>query len=211
MRPQLRKLLCVPLLMAVSGLVHCGGQASKSSEVEISLSPENPVVITSDLNLSIGGSEQKIKGPWFKFAVRINNQAEDPVTIVALHVEVTGVDESGIMTTVKKDFDPGFLNYTTTTFVCQYSDFGEFDRRGDKAGTGGYYNKMPLYVINSSTMCSGGGGTPYGVYFYFDNGPKPPFATSNYRYLVKIQPLGWFGTRLEPKDRFDGFAIGNTQ
>lgn len=212
MRPQLRRILCVPLLMAISGIVQCGGKSTKSSQVEIVLSPENPVVITSDADISNGGKSTEIKAPWFKFRVKIDNQADEPVTVVALHVEVTGMDESGMMTTVKKDFDPGSFNYSLLDAACSYGDFGEFDRRGDSAGTGGYYNKTALYISTGDSRCIGGGtGASAGVFFYFDGAPKPPSGSSNYRYSLKIQPLGWFGTRLEPTDRFDGFATGNTQ
>src|SRR4051812_41658031 len=117
-------LVCLALMLS-----QCG-KKTKSREVEITTTPEKPVVITSDIDVSIGGTTKKIKAPWFKFSVSMKNGATDTeLTIVSLHIEVTGTNADGVQETVQVDVDPSQFSYNDAVVgACSYTDFGVFNR-----------------------------------------------------------------------------------
>jgi hypothetical protein len=46
--------------------------------------------------------------------------------------------------------------------------------------------------------------------FYVGGNPKGPNGT-NFRYRIKLKPLGWFGSLFAPTDRFEKFKYFQTQ
>lgn len=168
---------------------------ASAGTVEVTTFPESPVVIDSDITMNWFGQTEKIYGPWFKFGVNINNTSVDPVTIVGLHIEITGTDENGIPMTVTKDFDPGMFNYSMNAMNCSYTDFGQFEP---------LVVPYALGLQSADSFCYGGA-----IWFYVS---ASDFKYSSMRaFSVKVQPMGWVGGRQNPKSRFDGFTTIVTQ
>lgn len=213
MRTQHGLLRLAVLTLAAFSTVQCG-KKGLSGEVEIRMMPERPVVITSDVTVNWFGTTSKLKGPWFKFFVNIRNDADIPLVVQALNVEVMGMDEGGQLSTTTKDFDPGGYSYTLNSVVCNYGDLGMFWHQGSKEGTPigssgeKMYNDLPLFVGGAGDFCAGST-TPVGIWFYVGGMPKPP--GSNFRFTVKVKPIGWFGTRTDQVERFEASATGYTQ
>lgn len=211
MRNHLGVYLKVAFICMALSLSQCGNKKTKSQQVAISVSPSSPIVITSDVTINKGGSPVVIKGPWFRFQVSISNQSDTPITVISLHVEVTGLDVNGQSITASKDFDPGEFNFSDMSGqTCIYTDFGEFQKGGTSAGvvvgTKKIYNDKSLFVTKNP-----GCNTDGVAVFYFDGAPKPATGSTNYHYSVMVKPVGWFGTRDAPSDRFENFTTVYTQ
>jgi hypothetical protein len=197
MQSQLRYVSRILFLMMALGLAQCS-KKTKSQDVHITVAPAQPIVFTSDFTTTQGGSPITIKGPWFSFGVSIDNESDTAITVIALHIEVTGYDANNSPQTVTADFVPATDNIATSNITCNYGDFGQFDAKG--------VNKGPLNETPSgSPNCPSGG-----VHFFSSGNPKPA-STSFIRYTVKVKPIGYFGARGAPTDRFDSFATVYTQ
>lgn len=186
------------------------GKKSKSSDVTISVQPSQPIVFTSDLSYQNGTTTVKIKAPWFKFGVSMNNTSDQPITIIGLHIEVSSTDSTGQTKTNSVDLDPSTSNYTVTTggntITCTYTDFGQFDVKGVPGGPS--FNNTTLYSIPSAGSTTG---CPIvAPTFYIGSNPIETDQTS-FIYRVKVKPLGWFGTRNQPADRYEGTFTFSTQ
>lgn len=174
-------------ILSATALVSCGGDKDKSDKTKISLIPEKPIVITADIEQD--GST--VAAPWFKFYATITNPTAEPITIVALEVEVTGLNSSGSSTTNKVAFAASSYNRTisvgTTTYDCDYPSFGTIAA-----------NSSAQLQLSGSSPC------PSGIVgFTVPSNPKPPTGSENYRYTVKVKPLGWFGELTSPTDRYE--------
>jgi hypothetical protein len=191
----------------VSLLLVLGFNMAHAGTVDISTSPTTPIVFTNDFSTTDpDGNTTVVKGPWFSMTVNINNHDADILTIIGLHVEVTGADASGNPVTVVQDILPSQFNYSTTNVTCNYADFGSFDPNGTP--TGPVFNNTGLFSMptsNSSTSCY------RGTLTFFISGNPAVQNTSLIEYSVKIRPIGYFGAATSPKSRFDDFITIKTQ
>ncbi len=172
------------ILIASTGLVQCGQQKGKTANVTIYPIPAEPIVITADV--TSGG--KKFTAPWFDFTIKMKNGSDQPFVIVAIMASVSITDSSGAIAT--KDFagDPGQANFENEVIICQYSDFGTFT-----VGEEDY-----IKITHSDTSC------PNGIRVFRVDGLPKPINANNYRYRVKLKPLGYFmDTAGLPDDRFE--------
>jgi hypothetical protein len=168
----------------LASLAQCAKKKSKSDGAEFGILPEKPIVILGDTKDSSGND---IKGPWFNFRVNMMNGTEDIVTIVALVLEVYAQDSSGQIVKADVAFTPAAFDFTLSEDKeCKFSTFGTWTV-GEKKG---------FLLENSDPTC-----TRIPV-FYIGNNPSG-ISGKNYRYRVKVKPMGWFGTYDDPTDRFD--------
>ena len=58
-----------------------------ANDVAVMVLPNKPIVITADTTDSNG---HVVKGPWFSFRTGMINHSQQPVTVVAMKVEVSG-------------------------------------------------------------------------------------------------------------------------
>jgi hypothetical protein len=191
-------------ILFITALSSCGGDEGKSGKVKLSIIPEKPIVITAD---SVDDNDNIIKAPWFSFRASMNNTSTDTVTVVALEVEVTGTDENGSTVSGKVAFTPSQFNTSiekpdgsgaTVTVDCKYTYFAQL-----AAGT----TASDLKLYGADPDC----GDPPVPTFYVGNNPKGREGSNNYRYTVKMKPLGWFGSYLLPTDRFERTQTFYTQ
>lgn len=181
-------------ILFIAGLASCGGDTSKSGKAKMSILPEKPVVITADVEQD----GKKYSGPWFNFRGSMFNGSTDTITVVALEIEVTGMGSSGNPTTSKVAFSPGQFNQdvvylpmgatTPITVACKYTHFAQLN-----AGDDSQFELLGA----PETVCAG-----YGPVFIIGGNPKGPPGNTNFRYTLKIKPVGWFGTYDTPTDRF---------
>lgn len=178
------------LLIAALGLGLSGcGDEGKSSQVEVTILPESPIIITGDGKDADGNT---LTAPWFSYRVLINNQSDSALTIVSVKATIT-LSEYG-STPTNYDFPASKLNYTTAAGInCTYLTLGEFAKNTSgplvgkltDAGLAGTCAQDLAFSIAPNTLTK----------------PRDP-KTKNYRYRVEIEPQGWFGDRDNPTDRF---------
>jgi hypothetical protein len=170
--------------LAVILLASCGGDKSKSQNATFLVNPGKPIVITADATVDDG---KTIEGPWFEFGMSMTNNTAEPITIVALELEIFSQSTNGISDSRTVAFTPGQFNFTVgTNTECKFTTFGTWDPGQTKA----------LTVSNSITACT------RGARFAVGGNSSGPGGT-NFRYRVKAKPLGWFGTENAATDRFD--------
>lgn len=172
-------------------LAQCGDKTSRSDNAKLAILPESPIVINSKIALPSG----ELQGPWYRFQLELENNTDATITIVALKITTQAIVD-GQAQTNDTTFDPSAFNYSTETETCTYSFFGEFP-----AGTTSRLEITP----NEGGTCL----TAFPV-FYVGNLPLSKTAP-NFRYRVEAQPLGWFGPRNDPTDRFDKKVFFYTQ
>ena len=92
----------------------------------------------------------------------------------------------------------------TAALTCSYADFGEFEAKGTTSGT----------LTSSGSLFetpSGSAGCSSGTVTFFSSSNPAPANTAQIRYTVKVKPIGYFGKRNAPTDRFDGSTTIYTQ
>lgn len=182
-------LICLILL---PGITSCGGEKSKSHGAEVEIIPEKPIVITADTK---DGSGNDVKAPWFEFRMRINNNTGHEFTIVAVSAEIfaqgsSGQPETKIAAWTPSDFDFSLDEDTE----CKFSSFGTWEVGASQV----------LVLKNGIDACE-----RIPKFMVGDN--LTGITGKNYRYRVRVKPLGWFGTELEPEDRFEKVETFFTQ
>ncbi|HMN69809.1 MAG TPA: hypothetical protein PKC28_14795 [Bdellovibrionales bacterium] len=197
----------VLVFMALT-LVQCGKDESESEKAKFQIIPAEPIVITADI-VSDG---QVISAPWFEFRVKIKNETKDKFTIVAMQATVTGLDSSDNMIPVKYATAPSSFNFTLKDDVtCEFSHFGTFEVDTDPDSTG---QVMTLEGAKSICYDVNGDGTPETKYtptFRIPSNPPGGATGDNFRYTVELKPLGWYGDRNTPTDRFEKSLMFYTQ
>lgn len=180
------------ILIASTGLVQCGQQKGKTANVAIYPIPAEPIVITADV--TAGG--KKFTAPWFDFTMKLRNGSDQAFVIVAIMAQISITDNTGAVATKDYAGDPGQSNFENDVIICQYADFGTFT-----VGEEDY-----IKITHADTNC------PNGVrVFRVDALPKP-ISANNYRYRVKLKPLGYFvDSSGLPEDRFEKDKIFYTQ
>lgn len=163
-------------------VVQCGGDESESSKVTLTANPESPIVITADSKNQQGST---ISWPWFSFTLSVENNSENPLTIIAVKYTTYPAEPGGAPVeggTASSDF-----NYSLVTgSLCTYVSFDVIE-----AGKSG----------NISATSAGSSCYPYSPVRFFASGLTKPKSGRNYRYRVVIELLGWFGTYNEQVSR----------
>ncbi|MGE0529509.1 MAG: hypothetical protein AB7G93_07855 [Bdellovibrionales bacterium] len=176
-------LVCFLILGVLGlGLLSCSKEKSKSQHTEVEVLPEKPIVITGPFYIG----DEEVAGPWFRFSVSLTNNSDEPVTIVAITLEVTSPGSFSTQP-MEVNFTPSEFNETFDDFECTYSSFGTIQPNETKI----------LGIESSITGCKSGA-----VVMYASGLPKDRTGTNYYRYRVKMTPVGWFGTESEPTDRY---------
>lgn len=187
----IRKALLILLIPLIG---QCGGKKGKSAEVEIEAIPDKPVVINAD---STSG-DKTYKKPWFKFQVKLTNNSDTKITIVALETETVSTTISGF-NTMKGAVDPSTHNKTISindvVHECNYASYGTID-----AKSSGF-----LQISHQDPEC------PQGPITFFIDGVTVDDVSPNFRFRVKLKPIGWFGPADEPQDRFENSGSFSTQ
>lgn len=184
-------------------LVQCG-PSGKEGQVEFSLLPEEPVVITGSIDVE----SKQIEGPWFSFGVKVSNRSDSYVTIVGIELEVMGRST-------------GNAPLINTTSIAA-SEFNKTVAYGDSSCSYQFFtfDAIPPGAENQDLTVSDafpeGEGCPNilesKVKFYVGGNPsKEDDNVRNYSYKVKFKPLGWFGTEDAPEDRFEKTVRFTTQ
>jgi hypothetical protein len=183
-------------LLVIPAAVSCsGGGSGKSNSITVTVVPETPIVINA--NAKIDGKD--FEGPWYSFNVNITNSSDEPLTIVALKLESTQTDSTGLVTKVEHNFIPGDFDHTegdgATQIQCVFTDFGTIPAGQTQGLILGPVNTpactkiIPTFVAGANKAGRDG---------------------KSFRYRVKIVPIGWFGTAYDPNDPTSG-ATGRFQ
>jgi len=167
-------------------LAQCGKDDSKESGAKFTISPKKPIVITA----KVSDGTKEYNPPWFEFRLSLDNRTGDVVTIVAVELEITGIDEMGQPSTRTVAVAPSDFNWSTDTFECNYFSFGTWQKNEDET----------FLLDTGNPACLG-----FPVFRIPDN-PK-----GSYRYRVKMKPLGYFGDFGEANDRFEKYQYFHTQ
>ncbi len=172
------------ILFSAALLVQCGNDKNPAAKAKIIVNPKEPIVLLG----APSGTDRT--PPYFMFTVRIDNQTEGTFVIVSMKIEVTGISDSGTPITVESYFDPSEKNETFENYECEYTSFGTW-----APGV-----SQELRVDNANTNCFSGP-----VMFIAESNPKN--SAGNYRYRVKVQPIGYFvDADGVATDRFEKFA-----
>lgn len=175
-----------------------------AADVEVSVTPNKPVVITSDY--SAGG--HFIKGPWFSFDVALYNQTAQIVTVIGARVTVSGRDYEGVKTSVTAAFSPSDFN---TVLTCSngtkvsvaFSDFGTYS-----PGSTAYLELLDQTPLPPD--CTGVSPNIAPVTFYAAGLP-PHGMSSDFDYDVDLELIGWTGSSVAPTARFNQHFTFGTQ
>lgn len=194
-------------IISVIGLalvfIQCG-PSGKEAQVEFSLEPREPVVITGSTEVR----DQIIPGPWFSFSVKVTNNSDTPVTIVGLEILVSARNKGNALIENETSSSASNFNFTIANGddSCSY-EFDTFDtiESGDSK-----HLTISDFTPEGGDSCSGLIGSI--ARFYIGSNPnKDEDNVRNYNYKVKLTPLGWFGSSSEPLDRFEKSIRFNTQ
>jgi len=179
------------IILAALHALQCGKKESKSSPAIITVAPEKPIVINTDIE------SPSIKAAWFKFDVTVDNKTEFPFEIIALEAEVTAMDASGQFSTTDVAWVPSSINFSNDVIICNYSTYGIY-AVGEKKKLG-YYDEAGIGCPTGSAR------------FTSDGHPSGP-SEKNFRYKVKLIPQGYFiDGNGDAEDRFEKFKLFYTQ
>lgn len=180
-------------LMGLSLIIGLAAHAAavSSSDSEISVRPDKPIVVTGD---SQDGNGHVIHAPWFAFQLKLNNNEARPITIVAVTVTYSSATgDQVIMNISPSDFNLTFTCENGLSAQINYSDFGVFE-----AGESG-----PLHLTFRQSLppaCKNID-TDQVATFYVDHLPRNP---QGHVYHVTVNVQGWYGSYLQPRqERFE--------
>ena len=121
--------------------------------------------------------------------MEVTNNTDEVITIKVIVAEVISQDENGQFVTGTATWAATQVTKTVlisgVAFTCTYSNFGEIAA----------VSTEPLALENGIAACN------TAPRFTVGNN-KSGVDGSNFRYRVKTKPLGWFGTEINPSDRF---------
>jgi|GEM_PF-2597491 len=184
--------------------VRCGS-AGKAAQVNMSVIPGQPSVITADFQLN---SSTTISNPWYAFQMNITNNSDETVTIIALQLHVTATRVDGSTITKDLTISPSMYNETVdcgggVTDQVNFTDFGMYPADG-------VTRQISLTPRNTTTVC-GSAFTPLTPLLYAGSNPsKNNDHVMNYTFTVQLSPAGWFGTITAPDTRFDKIVLFTT-
>lgn len=195
-------------LIVVIAQVSCSGD-SGVSDVKFRVVPNNPIVITGDINIG----NKIVKAPWFSFRVQVKNGSKKPVTLVAIQNALSIINDYGAEKTNEATFAPSVLNFSRVITVagedvtCNY-EFNAFETIAANS-TDFVELSVSANEVAGTTGC--GAVTISSITFYSDSNPGVADSVSSYNYNVTMKPLGWFGTYADPEDRFEKQEFFSTQ
>lgn len=192
------------LISALSSLaIQCGANKSESQKVEFAVVPGSPIVFSANGSYTVGGVKVTLGAPWYGFQVRVFNKSAQKVKIIAVKVETSIALVTGT-TSNSTEYNPGKFDYSIpdTSITCAFDDFGVYN-----ADMG---SETAMYLTRASTSPALNCGTEPIPLFYVTGAPADP--NKNYRYRVKVTPLGFFINGAgEPEDRFETDFTFTTQ
>ncbi len=197
----------VALGFLASTLLQCG-KHGRSQKVKITVTPGQPRVFNVNGAYSNNGTVVEVPAPYFSASMAINNESDTPITIVGVRFEVTSTDAQGTPSTKKVSFNAASLSYSIpatgggVTTTCNYDDFGQFDPGGSALDLR-KYNDGPLFAEPNSSSTAG---CPTKGATFYVGGLTPGLSPNSFSYSVKVEPIGFFGARGNPEDRFYGFS-----
>ena len=167
---------------AVLSLAQCKGGKTEAAKAEVTIAPQNPIVISADTTYN----GVKVSGPWSKFYLTMENDSNQPITVVA----ITGsVFSTSTLKEQDISYDPNaVLSSSASATTCTYTSFG----------TWAVGEKKAFSAKNGSAFCD-----IDPVTFLMQGLEKPTDKNQSYRYRVVLKLLGWFGTFDNPTDRFE--------
>jgi hypothetical protein len=176
--------------------------------IAISALPSQPAVHNVDYTYTDeAGNVITVPAPWFSFKININNKSKNPLTIVGVHVTVTGRAPDGTVETSDEDFSPEENNFTNANLACTYADYGQFDPGGTPSGPS--FNNTTLFTVPDSDSTAS---CPMITENVFYMGDLPTAGMSGATdYQVTVEPVGWLGSRTHQKDGFDDSISFKTQ
>jgi hypothetical protein len=187
-------------LLISLALAGCG-KDNKADSAIFSVLPSTPFVINAP---SIMPSGLPLSPPWFSFRVSASNPTDTVFTILALSLNINGLDQTGSATINKVTFTPTDFTVAipvgTTVYNCTFTHFGEFASQ---------VVDQPL-SLGGDTFSNNGVTCLRGAVFYAANNPAGPSGHS-FTYSVRTEAQGWFGTYDVPTDRFDTFFSFSTR
>lgn len=194
-------------ILFIALLNSCGNDKSKSEKAKLALIPGKPIVFTADLT----EGEKTYTAPWFKFDATITNDSDEVITVLGIQIDIVSYGTSANTTKVTKSFTAGSFNFTIKSgdeqIPCDFSHFAEVQpHTTTKLKLLGAVNPICYKDLSDPTKT-----IEWPAHFTVDGIPKPPEGSSNYRYTLKIKPLGWFGAFDNPSDRFEKTQTFYTQ
>lgn len=195
--------------LLIFGAAQCSNKG-KSSQIDLEVTPDQPIVITGDFKVG----DRTISSPWFRFKVKVTNNSDEDVTIIAINMIVDAFSTTGQMIEKKTVLVPSDDNTTVDcsadiTWSVEYDNFGVI--------LPGQSRYLYLKPSDSSPapgvgVCTVAGETIDPVWLYFGGAPdKDHDGTSSYAYRVTLDPVGWFGDFENPTDRFEKSIYFSTQ
>lgn len=165
--------------------------AQASTNVAMRTVPNEPIVITGDLQAG-----KTVKAPWFAFQLQMTNASTQPLTIVAVTVNVSDVSSSWQHVV---SFAPSDSDYATQNDRCTY------DTSYDVIPPDGKPHMLTVTYQGTDSNCLSSI-TPT---MYVGN--NMPSKNNQYNYTVMVQPQGWYGTATNPGERFDQVIVTHTR
>jgi hypothetical protein len=166
---------------------------SPIDQVTVTSNPASPVVITADFKMEDGNV---IKAPWFSQQIFIDNQSDEPVTIIYAHSIITDPTTG---TRTERFFNAGDYNYQIT---CQGNGLG-YTKKIEFGDLGEYPAKstMPITLTYRDQLGPECPPVPSEQpIFYYGNLSNQMSHTA---YNVELTLVGWFGTVKAPTGRFE--------
>lgn len=195
----LRRLSYYLLVLITIFATSCGG-AKKEDSADITIVPGEPIVINADAVIGT----KSVKAPWFSMRFRVSNRSSEPITIVAFKLKIQGLDENGAFASKESSLvassEPIVISSTVT---CTFNHFGVFNP--------GEIDQELRPGGASTTDCSTLNDVPRDLLVYFGDAPKGIKGGNNFRYQVRMEVVGWFGTYTLPTSRFNKIVEFRTQ
>jgi hypothetical protein len=176
---------------------------AQSDDVTVSVRPNTPVVIDSDLKLS---NDEIIRGPWFAVQASVDNQSQLDVEIIDVKFTVRQTLPDGSTAIVELTRSPSDANFTLhcqndVTVPIEYSDFGWFHS--------GHFGPLELtYHGQLPDGCDSNETYQPDVTLYVGGLPSSDYS---HKYNVQMTLVGWTGTLSDPLHRFTKTVEFQTQ
>jgi hypothetical protein len=187
----MKKWILFALFIFSSGLY---ASESLSDQVEISVTPVQPLVLAGNFEFDYHGQERTVRGPWFRTQLRVSNTSSQTVTVATISYKVKFQGGEMQLTSI-----PSLFNFAVDcgdkSMRTLFTDFGEF-----LSGDSGY---VRLTAHNLPSTCPRIVEIPA---FYVDQLPE-----SQSQFEVEVTVEGWFGPYGSPSDRFTKVVHFRTQ
>ncbi len=172
-------------------LIQCGGDAGPSGQVDMSVTPSSPIVMTSDLVIPVSAdSSVTVTAPYLVVNITITNGSSETLNLSGIRFEASydSTDKNGVTTKIEsgtKDIAPSAYDafsyaYIKTTKTC------------NSVTTCDQTLFAQLLPGESQTITVSDGTNDQSLKFYLSELPKSD--GKNFTYRIKMTALGFFGT-----------------